>query len=80
VRYVLIDGSFFGFRADAIAINKREIGIDGYEDGKELTFKVAEKSWNIMKSIKAAGIIMKSMKAAGIIKRTRTCVIDGWLN
>lgn len=70
MRYVLIDGSFFGFRADAIAINDREIGIDGYEDGKELTFKVAEKSWNIM----------KSMKVAGIIKRTRTCVIDGWLN
>ena len=69
VDYVLVDGSFFGFRADAAAINDREIGIDGYEDGKELTLQVAEKSWRIM----------KSKKAAGVIKRTRTSVIDGWI-
>ena len=69
IDYVLIDGSFFGFRAEAIAINDREIGIEGYEDGKELTREVAEKSWNLM----------KSRKVAGVIKRTRTSVIDGWI-
>jgi hypothetical protein len=69
VDYVLIDGSFFGFRAEAIAINDREIGIEGYEDGKELTREVAEKSWKLL----------KTGKVAGVIKRTRTSVIDGWI-
>lgn len=69
VDYVLIDGSFFGFRAEASAINRRDIGIEGYEDGSKLTEQVAWKSWNLL----------KSGKGVGVIKRTRTSVIDGWL-
>lgn len=69
VDYVLIDGSFFGFAAEALVINGRDIGVSGYSDGSELTFDVGKKSWDLL----------KSRKVAGIIKRTRTSVIDGWL-
>ncbi len=69
VDYVLIDGSFFGFRAESSAINRRDIGIEGYKDGSKLTEQVAWKSWNLL----------KSGKGVGVIKRTRTSVIDGWL-
>ena len=69
IDYVLIDGSFFGFRAEAVAINGKDIGVEGYEDGSKLTEQVAWKSYDLM----------KSGKVAGVIKRTRTSVIDGLL-
>ncbi|MCS4537279.1 MAG: DNA double-strand break repair nuclease NurA [Thaumarchaeota archaeon] len=69
VDYILIDGSFFGYGAEALMINGKDIGVQGYNNGSELTLDIGNKTWELL----------KSGKVAGIIKRTRTSVIDGWL-
>jgi len=66
---LLIDGSFFGFRADASVINREVIDYGGYDQGKELTEDVRDLTLEIL----------RSGKAVGVIKRTRSNAIDGWL-
>ena len=66
---LLIDGSFFGFRADASMINHEVINFGGYDLGRELTEDVRDLTLEIL----------KSGKAVGVVKRTRSNAIDGWL-
>lgn len=66
---VLLDGSFFGFRAEAHRINDEPIDAKGYRRGYDLTVDVRDKTVKLL----------KSKKAVGIIKRSRTSAIDGWL-
>lgn len=69
VDLIIIDGSFFGFRAEAHMINDESLGILNYNSGKDLTIDIRDKTWRLL----------RSGKALGIIKRTRTSAIDGWL-
>ena len=69
VDLLLIDGSFFGFRAGLRGIRKEEIGLDGFKTVGDL----ADYTTNL--SIK----LMRSGKVAAIIKRVRTTAFDGWL-
>lgn len=66
---VLIDGSFFGFRADAHRINDEILDVKGYHRGKDLTIDVRDKTLKLL----------KSDRSVGIIKRSRMSAIDGWL-
>lgn len=66
---VLLDGSFFGFRAQAHLINSESIDIDGYRTGLALTLEVRDRSLKLL----------NSGKTAAVIKRTRTTAIDGWI-
>lgn len=69
VDYVLIDGSFYGFRVDAQLINNEPLDMYGYGSGMELTEDVRDITWELL----------KSKRVIGIIKRTRTSALDGWL-
>lgn len=69
VDLVLIDGSFFGFRADAHLINDEIVTVEDFGRGKDITSSVAEKTLRIL----------KSGRTVGIIKRTRQNALDGWL-
>ncbi|MBI2184583.1 MAG: DNA double-strand break repair nuclease NurA [Thaumarchaeota archaeon] len=69
VDLVLIDGSFFGFRADAHIVRDLEIGTGGFESGRDLVYALRDKSRRLL----------ESGRAVGIIKRTRTSALDGWL-
>ncbi len=66
---LLMDGSFFGFRADAAVVNRERIDVDDYVMGVELTEDVRDLTLEIL----------GTKKAVGLIKRTRSNVIDGWL-
>lgn len=69
VDWVILDGSFFGFRANAYRVKKEILGADGYRFGKELISNIRDKTLELM----------DSKKAVGIIKRSRSSAIDGWL-
>ena len=69
VDLVLLDGSFFGFRAEAHLIDKEAVPVEGFEKGRDITASVADKTLKLL----------KSRKAVGIIKRTRANALDGWL-
>ncbi|MEE9586032.1 MAG: DNA double-strand break repair nuclease NurA [Nitrososphaerales archaeon] len=66
---VLLDGSFFGFRAEAYRINDEILDVKGYKRGIDLTSDVRDKTLKLL----------KSGRAVGIIKRSRTSAFDGWL-
>ncbi|MEM2429235.1 MAG: DNA double-strand break repair nuclease NurA [Nitrososphaerales archaeon] len=67
--YILIDGSFYGFRIEACLINNEPLNAYGYSIGMDLTEDVRDLTWDLL----------KSRKVVGIIKRTRTNALDGWL-
>ncbi|MFQ6134581.1 MAG: DNA double-strand break repair nuclease NurA, partial [Nitrososphaerales archaeon] len=69
VDLVLLDGSFFGFRAEAYRINDELLDTKDFEMGSDLTADVREKSLRLL----------KSGRAVGVIKRSRTSAFDGWL-
>ena len=70
VDLMILDGSFYGFRARCSEIKEKEFfGLGSRIVGWELGREVYEKS----KRLLANG------KAIGVIKRIRTAAIDGWL-
>ncbi len=69
VDLILIDGSFFGFRADAYFIKGEVIDVTGFERGSNLTAEVTAKTLELL----------KSRKVVGVIKRTRVSALDGWV-
>ena len=70
VDLMILDGSFYGFRARCSEIKDKEFfGLGSRIVGWELVRDVYEKS----KRLLASG------KAIGVIKRIRTAAIDGWL-
>lgn len=69
VDLVMLDGSFFGFRAEAYSINEELLDVKGYTRGLDITLDVRDKTLRLL----------KSGRAVGIIKRSRMSAIDGWL-
>ncbi len=70
VDLMIIDGSFYGFRARCSEIKEKEfLGLGSRIVGWELVREVYEKSKRLL----------DSGKAIGVIKRIRTAAIDGWL-
>ncbi|MEM2884399.1 MAG: DNA double-strand break repair nuclease NurA [Nitrososphaerales archaeon] len=69
VDWVILDGSFFGFRAAAYKVREEILGVDGYRFGRELISNIRDKTL----------ALMDSRKAVGVIKRSRSTAIDGWL-
>lgn len=69
VDYVLIDGSFFGFRVDAEVIQEEELHLDPYQKGEDLNNEVRRLSRELL----------ASARVVGIIKRTRISALDGWI-
>jgi len=70
---LIIDGSFFGFRAWCSKISNKTLedfnGVAGFRTVSEL----------IDKTYKISRELAESRKAVGIVKRVRTQAIDGWL-
>lgn len=66
---LLIDGSFFGFRAKCREIRSETIDIENFQKGGDLVDYVRDKSIELM----------NSKKTVGVIKRVRTTAFDGWL-
>jgi len=69
VDLLLIDGSFFGFRARCSEIRNKEINNGDFVTGGDLVDSVRDKSIELV----------NSGKAVGIIKRVHTTALDGWL-
>ena len=70
VDLMIIDGSFYGFRARCSEIKEKEfLGLGSRIVGWELVREIYEKSKRLL----------DSGKAIGVIKRIRTAAIDGWL-
>jgi len=70
VDLMIIDGSFYGFRARCSEIKEKEFsGLGSRIVGWKLVREVYEKSKKLL----------DSGKAIGVIKRIRTAAIDGWL-
>lgn len=69
IDFLLIDGSFFGFRAGLRGIRKEEIDLERFRTVADLADYTRDLSIRIM----------ESRKAAAIIKRIRTTAFDGWL-
>lgn len=69
VDLLLIDGSFFGFRARMQQIRNNEVNLEGLKTVGELVDRVRDASIQLM----------DSKKAVGIVKRTITTAFDGWL-
>jgi len=69
VDLLLIDGSFFGFRAGMHQFRKEETKLEEFERVGDLVDYVRDLSIKLM----------KSGNTAGIIKRVRTTAFDGWL-
>jgi len=70
VDLMIIDGSFYGFRARCSEIKDKEfLGLGSRIVGWELVREIYEKSKKLL----------DSGKAIGVIKRIRTAAIDGWL-
>lgn len=69
VDWVILDGSFFGFRASAHRVKKEIVGVDEYQFGRELISNIRDKTL----------ALMDSRRVVGLIKRSRSAAIDGWL-
>ena len=69
VDWIILDGSFFGFRASAYRVKEELVGVDEYRFGRELISNIRDKSL----------ALMDSRKVVGVIKRSRSAAIDGWL-
>jgi len=70
VDLMIIDGSFYGFRARCSEIKEKEfLGLGSRIVGWELVREVYEKSKRLL----------DSGRTIGVIKRIRTAAIDGWL-
>ena len=69
VDLILIDGSFFGFRARCSEIRSDPTGLREFPVGADLVDSVREKTVELL----------NSKKAVGVIKRVRTSAFDGWL-
>lgn len=69
VDLLLIDGSFFGFRAGMYQIRKEETGLKEFVRVGDLVDYVRDLSIKLM----------RSSNVAGIIKSVRTAAFDGWL-
>lgn len=66
---VLIDGPFFGYRAESSRVRELPLDIEGFKVGSELVDYVTQKSIELL----------DSKKVVGIVKRVRTAAIDGWI-
>ena len=79
VDLMLIDGSFYGFRARCSEIKEKklsDLGIEGI-GGRESGMK---SGWDLIKEVyDKSRKLRRSGKALGVIKRIRTAAIDGWL-
>ncbi len=69
VDWIILDGSFFGFRASAHRVKEEIVGVDEYRFGRELISNIRDKTLTLM----------DSRKVVGLIKRSRSAAIDGWL-
>jgi hypothetical protein len=69
VDFVLIDGSFYGFRVDADVVWDEPISVSGFEKGSDLA----------QATTRLTDQLLTSRKSVGVIKRTRIGAIDGWL-
>lgn len=69
VDWIILDGSFFGFRASTHRVKKEIVGVDEYRFRRELISNIRDKTL----------ALMDSRKAVGLIKRSRSAAIDGWL-
>jgi hypothetical protein len=69
VDWVILDGSFFGFRASAHRVKREIVGVDEYRFGRELISNIRDKTL----------ALMDSRRVVGLIKRSRSAAIDGWL-
>jgi len=69
VDWVILDGSFFGFRASAHRVKEEMVGVDEYRFGRELISNIRDKTL----------ALVDSKKAVGLVKRSRSTAIDGWL-
>jgi len=69
VDLIILDGSFFGFRASAHRVKEEIVGVDEYRFGRELVSNIRDKTLTLM----------DSRKVVGLIKRSRSAAIDGWL-
>lgn len=69
VDLVLLDGSFFGFRAGCNIIRRKRLEIDGYRKISDLIDEVRDLTLRVL----------ESRRAVGVVKRVRTSAIDGWI-
>jgi len=70
VDLMIIDGSFYGFRARCSEIKEKEFpGLESKIIGWKLVKEIYEKSKKLI----------ESGKTIGVVKRIRTAAIDGWL-
>ncbi|MEM2902289.1 MAG: DNA double-strand break repair nuclease NurA, partial [Candidatus Bathyarchaeia archaeon] len=69
VDLVLLDGSFFGFRAGCNVIRRKRLETDGYRRISDLIDEVRDLSLRVL----------ESRRAVGVVKRVRTSAIDGWI-
>ena len=77
VDLMIIDGSFYGFRARCSEIKGKrfaELGLEGTEiDGVKSGEELVNEIYAMSRELKRSG------KAVAVIKRIRTSAIDGWL-
>lgn len=66
---ILIDGSFFGFRAGCSSIRNKTLNHGPYSKASELIDEVRDLTIDLL----------ESRRAVGIVKRVRTSAIDGWV-
>jgi hypothetical protein len=66
---IIIDGSFFGFRARCRIVHNQEVPNEDFETGAELVKHVRDATMRLL----------ESDKAVGVIKRVQTSAIDGWI-
>jgi hypothetical protein len=69
VDFVLLDGTFYGFRVDADVVWDHYVNLPGFERGQELA----------RETVRLTDQLLASRKCVGVIKRTRINAIDGWL-
>jgi len=68
VDLILIDGSFFGFRAGCNMLRNTVLGLPQFKRVADLIDDICAKSI----------LLSESAKAVGVVKRVRTSAIDGW--
>lgn len=66
---VLLDGSFFGYRAKCSLVRNLPIDVGDFKTGGELVDDVTKQTIKLL----------DSGRAVGVIKRVRTAAIDGWI-
>lgn len=66
---ILIDGSFYGFRAGIGPLRSVELDIEGFDTVGDLADRVRDLSKRLL----------ESEKAVGVIKRVRTSALDGYM-